>query len=309
MSSATLPALPSRLTIQRICEETANRERVDAAAVEKDFYLTRLIWAIAQKIGDSLLLKGGTLLSKVDLGYYRMSEDIDLVLPVEPGLSLSYGTVNVGRLNDVHRRIATVGPEIGVKLGHPDGLARYANNSGRLWEARYESVFEPGAVVLIEVTISRALRPARRAALGQLAGGPLSSEAPFVWALDADEARAEKVRAAYDRSAIRDFYDLYRLSEAGADFESDAFRTLVDAKLNAVRRPPLAEQPARFGKSQAELAVLERDIDRRLAAVLRWDEPRFDLEAMLDAFDRRWGKSSEAEPRLVPSSAAPAAAP
>jgi predicted nucleotidyltransferase component of viral defense system len=29
-------------------------------------------------------LKGGTYLSKVDLGYHRMSEDVDLIIPGQP---------------------------------------------------------------------------------------------------------------------------------------------------------------------------------------------------------------------------------
>lgn len=51
-------------------------------------FLTRLIWALAQAFGNKLLLKGGTLLSKVDLGFHRMSEDVDMVMPL------------VGRAND-----------------------------------------------------------------------------------------------------------------------------------------------------------------------------------------------------------------
>ena len=34
---------------------------------------------LAEHFGERLLLKGGTLLSKVDLGFYRMSEDVDMI--------------------------------------------------------------------------------------------------------------------------------------------------------------------------------------------------------------------------------------
>src|ERR671914_676144 len=78
-----LPRLPPPDLLADLCRETATRERIAAAAVEKDFYLTRLIWALADRFDDGLLLKGGTLLSKVDLGFHRMSEDVDLVMPVE----------------------------------------------------------------------------------------------------------------------------------------------------------------------------------------------------------------------------------
>jgi hypothetical protein len=47
------------------------RRTLGLLVMEKDFYLTRLIWAFAQELGDQMLLKGGTLLSKVDLGFFR----------------------------------------------------------------------------------------------------------------------------------------------------------------------------------------------------------------------------------------------
>ncbi len=76
-----LPPLPDARRLADACRRTAALQRVEAATVEKDFYLTRLIWALAENQGDRLLLKGGTCLSKVDLGYHRMSEDADFVVP------------------------------------------------------------------------------------------------------------------------------------------------------------------------------------------------------------------------------------
>ena len=78
---ATLPRLPDPALLADLCREVAATESVQPVTVEKDLYLTRLIWALAQELGDGLLLKGGTLLSKVDLGFRRMSEDVDLVIP------------------------------------------------------------------------------------------------------------------------------------------------------------------------------------------------------------------------------------
>jgi hypothetical protein len=49
-----------------LCSEAAEAEQVQPFTVEKDFYLTRLIWALAQTRGGRLLLYGGALLSKVD---------------------------------------------------------------------------------------------------------------------------------------------------------------------------------------------------------------------------------------------------
>ena len=72
------------------------------------------------------------------------------------------------------------------------------------------------------------LRPPRRAPLSQLLNDPQVGDyrEAYCWALDADEARAEKVRAAFTREAIRDFYDLDQLLQAGKDFETEAFKGL-----------------------------------------------------------------------------------
>ena len=76
-----LPPLPNRELLADLCLEVAATEGVQPFAIEKDSYLTRLIWALAQELGDRLLLKGGTLLRKVDLGFRRTSEDVDLAIP------------------------------------------------------------------------------------------------------------------------------------------------------------------------------------------------------------------------------------
>jgi Nucleotidyl transferase AbiEii toxin, Type IV TA system len=110
------------------------------------------------------------------------------------------------------------------------------------------------------------------------------------FALDADEARAEKVRAAFTREAIRDFYDLDRLLDAGADLSSPGFRKLVDAKLAELDAPTLANQPKSFGLDATRRRRLVQGLTRDLHAVLRGDAPPFELERMLARFDRLWSK-------------------
>ena len=80
----SLPPLPDRTLLADLCRETAARERLQPQVIEKDFYLTRLLWVLGEALGDQALLKGGTLFSKVDVGFKRMSEDADLVVPKDP---------------------------------------------------------------------------------------------------------------------------------------------------------------------------------------------------------------------------------
>jgi Nucleotidyl transferase AbiEii toxin, Type IV TA system len=144
----------------------------------------------------------------------------------------------------------------------------------------------------LEVSFTHIQLPPRRAGLNQLLDMEnCATVGAFCFALDADEARAEKVRAAFTRRDIRDYYDLAALLNAGADFTSHEFLALVDTKLAEYPARPLVQQPAGFGITQRELASLEADVDQNLAAVLRRTEPRFNLRETISRFDTIWAKS------------------
>jgi hypothetical protein len=74
--SVSLPPLPDRSLLADLCREAGARERLEPQLIERDFYLTTLLCALGQRSGDALLLRGGTLLSKVDLGFFRMSRTV-----------------------------------------------------------------------------------------------------------------------------------------------------------------------------------------------------------------------------------------
>jgi predicted nucleotidyltransferase component of viral defense system len=284
----SLPPLPDRALLADLCRETAARERLQPQVVEKDFYLTRLLWALGEALGDQALLKGGTLLSKVDLGFRRMSEDADLVVPRLPS---SDKRSNVLALNEVRDALKRTAAMVGARLPFPDGQ-HSERGSHRQWELLYESDLGQQSIK-VEASLRPRLRPPRRVRLVQLlAEDPLlGSYAPaFCYALDADEARAEKVRAAFTREANRDLYDLEQLARAGADLNSRRFIKLVDAKLAELDAPPLREQPASFGAAAGpRRRALQASIARELQAVLRIDEPPLDLDATFRRFNGLWG--------------------
>jgi predicted nucleotidyltransferase component of viral defense system len=271
-----------------LCRETAARERLQPQVIEKDFYLTRLLWALGQVLGEKALLKGGTLLSKVDLGFTRMSEDADLVMPSPPSREKRS---NVQALNKVRDALKSTAAVIGVRLQFPDGQ-HFDRGTHRQWELLYQSDLGQPAIK-VEASLRPSLRPPRRVHLGQLLAEEalIGSYAPaFCYALDADEARAEKVRAAFTREAIRDLYDLDQLARAGADLGSRRFIQLVDAKLAEMGAPPLRQQPASFGAAAGpRRRALEAAISSELQAVLRIDEPPLDLDAMFERFNGIWG--------------------
>jgi predicted nucleotidyltransferase component of viral defense system len=283
----SLPPLPDRSLLADLCREAAARERVEPQLIEKDFYLTRLLWALGQSFGDALLLKGGTLLGKVDLGFFRMSEDADLVLP---GTASRRGLQNVGRMHRVRDAIGEVAAAVGVSARFPAGELHHQAAHG-IWQFDYASEFGPQGIML-EVSIRPVLRPVREVRLRQLLVDPLAGDMTDArcFALDALEAHAEKVRAAFTREAIRDFYDLDRLLHAGADLSSPEFMELVDAKLAELNAPPIARQGRSFALDANRRRKVEAGLALDLAAVLRADAPAFDLEAMLARFDQLWRK-------------------
>lgn len=283
----SLPPLPARDLLADLCREAAARERVEPQLIEKDFFLTRLLSAFADHSGDALLLKGGTLLSKVDLGFLRMSEDADYVLAGAPSRERR---ANARRMDLVRRALQDVKTDVGIDVPFPGGDVR-EKSAHVIWELRYPSDFGAQRIQL-EVTIRPVLRRPRRAPMWQLVSDPLIGDygGMTCWALDADEARAEKVRAAFTREAIRDFYDLDRFAEAGADFTSRGFLSLVDAKLAELGAAPLEHQGPRFALTPKRRATIESSLAAELPAVLRRDAPTFDLEAMLGRFDRMWSK-------------------
>jgi hypothetical protein len=258
---------------------------VQPQIVEKDFYLTRLLWALRQSFGDALVLKGGTLLSKVDLGFFRMSEDADLVLPGRPSRERLPNVRRIHRVRDVLREI---GPIVGVTARFPAGEL-FEKAAHGVWQLDYPSEFGPQGLRL-EVSIRPILRAPREVSLRQLLVDPLAGDvrAAKCFALDADEARAEKVRAAFTREAVRDFYDLDRLHQNGADFSSPAFIELVDAKLAELGAPPMSKQEKSFGLTEKRRRQVEAGLVRDLPAALRTDAPEFNLDAMLAQFDRLW---------------------
>lgn len=283
----SLPPLPDAGVLIDLCQEAASRFGFQPYLVEKDFYLTRLLWGLGQHFGDRLLLKGGTLLSKVDLGFLRMSEDADFVLP---GEASTRKATNVKQLHVVRDALKTVAPAAGVTVLFPAGETS-ERGAHCVWQLDYPSAFGKQGLKL-EASIRPVLRPARSVRLRQLLEDPLLGDqtGATCFALDAHEARAEKVRAAFTREAIRDFYDLDKLREGGADLSSKAFVALVDVKLAELDAPALSLQPPSFGLTGARRRAVEAGVRRELLAVLSAGAPSFDLDAMARVFDRIWGK-------------------
>jgi hypothetical protein len=170
-------------------------------------------------------------------------------------------------LNKVRDALKNTAGVVGVRLPFPDGQ-HSERGAHRQWELLYESDLGQQSIK-VEASLRPRLRPSRQVHLAQLLAEDtlIGSYAPAsCYALDADEARA------------------------GADLSSRRFIRLVDAKLAEIDAPPLREQPASFGAAAGpRRRALEASVARELQAVLRIDEPPFDLEATFERFNALWG--------------------
>jgi hypothetical protein len=68
------------------------------------------------------------------------------------------------------------------------------------------------------------------------------------------------------------------------------FIALVDQKLTEVGSRQLSQQPPSFGLTEQHHRVLGGKVDA-LESVLRFDEPKFNLQKVVDDYDSLWGKS------------------
>lgn len=76
-------------TFLELIQATAAHIRIPAAHVEKDYWVTRVLKRLHESDYSEAVFKGGTSLSTVHRLIERFSEDIDLALKTDEGLSES----------------------------------------------------------------------------------------------------------------------------------------------------------------------------------------------------------------------------
>lgn len=247
-----------------------------ARLIEKDYFCTVLLQYLAAD-WYGLVFRGGTSLAKVHVGFYRLSEDLDFVIPTP---------VDVPRA-ERRRRVAASKEAVATLGEHLPPLRVITALTGANDSTQYNAVLgytsllgNQQETIKIEVSVREPLlRPSIRAEahtllLDPVSGSPLAPALPIP-CLSREEAMAEKLRAALSRRdvAIRDFYDV-----------DHAVRRLtlrvLDPELVGLVREKLAmpgNEPVDV--SAARLAALRPQLEAQLRPVLRArDFAEFDLE-------------------------------
>ena len=247
-----------------------------ATLIEKDYYCSLILQYFFD--GDtSLVFKGGTCLSKVYADFYRLSEDLDLIIPATADTSRNQRRAEMEPVKRIFDKLPKVVPGVAISE------AFRGHNESRQYIGYLEyrsAVIEKQERIKLEVGIREPLlSPSVSNAARTIVVNPFSGRSLLptftVRAMAVREAYAEKVRAALTRKepAIRDFFDLfYAVREMGLDFHDPDFLSTVKAKLKVPGNAPADASAERKRE-------LDRQLEGQLKPVLRpADFVRFGLD-------------------------------
>jgi predicted nucleotidyltransferase component of viral defense system len=254
---------------------TAAETGFAARLVEKDYFCTVLLRYLTAS-GIGLVFRGGTCLAKVHSGFYRLSEDLDFLIPMAVDSSRPQRRREIAPVKEVVTAIADYSS--GFSVVRP--LTGANQSTQYVAEIAYESVLsDSNGTVKIEVGLREPLlTPQVEGAMRTLLLDPISNE-PSVpltaqSCVSRDEAMAEKLRAALTRRevAIRDYYDVDYAHRSGFSLLEPRLLDLVREKLAIPGNDPIDVSPAR-------LEALKRQREAQLEPVLRpSDYSAFDLD-------------------------------
>ena len=251
-----------------------------ASLIEKYYYCSLILHRLFDR-ETPLVFKGGTCLSKVYADFYRLSEDLDLVIPVSVDTPRNQRRSKMDPMKKVFDELSAVVPGISASQefrGH---------NESRQYIGYFEypsAVMDRKEIIKIEIGIREPLLlssvtgETRTIVVNPFSGRPLL---PFftVNAMDMKEAYAEKVRAALTRTepAIRDLFDLfYAVHKMKLDIDASDFIIMVKKKLDVPGNTPV-EISLEYKRE------LGRQLEGQLRPVLRPAD--FDSFNMDEAFE------------------------
>ena len=253
--------------------------------IEKDYFCTVLLVYLASVHGPQPVFKGGTCLAKIHAEFYRMSEDLDFVIPVRTTCSRSERSGKVAGLKS--HLLAVSEGEPSLSVAKP---LRGANQCKQyLGTVSYASlVHDREDTIKIEVGLREPLitpavtGSARTALLDPISGQTLVAPVTLP-CISKVEAFAEKIRAALTRRevAIRDFYDIdYGVTRLGLRPTDSENLKLVREKLAVPGNDPVDVSDLRMSSLKGQLTtrlrpvLRDRDfdafnLDRAIATILQ----------------------------------------
>jgi predicted nucleotidyltransferase component of viral defense system len=277
--------------LKDIIPAIAAEHRFRQAIVEKDYYLTIILNSIASSLSGNIVFKGGTLLNKIHLNYHRLSEDLDFSYYGE--IDLTARSNRSAAIAPIKEKMPGFLASLGLRSDKPKGEG-FNSSKQYVFNVLYPSVIT-GKEGNIKIEISLRQKPYDQPVLNVIrhfykdpfTGLNMIPEHKIL-SLSLDEAVAEKLKAAITRKdpAIRDYYDLWHIAEAGFDFHKFHFMEIFKKKLKDENYQ--GDFKDRFGLSEDKIDLLIRQIETDLIPVIRIDEV-FDLNKVFSRFNKILG--------------------
>ncbi|NQT59596.1 MAG: nucleotidyl transferase AbiEii/AbiGii toxin family protein [Bacteroidetes bacterium] len=259
----------------------------NARLIEKDYFCSLVLGFLNQIIMDqaSLVFKGGTCLSKVYGEFYRLSEDLDFVIPTDISSTRSERRKKIKPLKVSFNQISTCIPAVMIV----QELTGHNNSTQYIARVEYSSLITGNVEnIKIEIGLRESLLlpevnlPTNTLIINGFTGR--SAVSPFLLTvMDLLEAYSEKSRAALTRRvpAIRDFFDIiYGIEMLNLDLFNPQFISLVKNKLSV---PGNSEVDVSNDRKE----LLKKQVVTELRPVVRKnDYERFDLEKAFSVVEK-----------------------
>jgi predicted nucleotidyltransferase component of viral defense system len=255
---------------------TANMTGLNPQLVEKDYFCSVLL-SFLYSDESSLVFKGGTCLSKVYGGFYRLSEDLDFMISTRSDSPRSLRQKTIEPLKKMVGRVSDVLPFFTLL----ERLTGRNKSTQYIAQVQYRSSISPvPATIKIEIGLREELLTLpQKGRVKTLLSDPFSRKPAVqefsVLCMSPEEAYAEKLRAALTRTdlAIRDFYDVdYAVTKMNFKWNEEQFLKFVKKKLAVPGNDPL-----NITLSRKEM--LKRQLETELKPILREkDFQQFDLD-------------------------------
>jgi predicted nucleotidyltransferase component of viral defense system len=226
--------------------------------IEKDYYCSLILQYFFSE-DTELVFKGGTCLSKVHADFYRLSEDLDFIIPVVDEITRPQRRACIKSVKRMFEKLPKVVP--GMTISE----AFRGHNESRQYIGclEYPSVIvEKLEYIQVEVGLREPLlSPSESKKASTIAVNPFSGQPLLptftVSAMALKEAYAEKVRAALTRRgpAIRDFFDLFYVDRKKLlNFFNPDFLKMVKSKIDVPGNDPIDVSTERKQELNRQLA-------------------------------------------------------
>lgn len=273
--------------LQQIIPFIGEKFKFRLEIIEKDYYLTFILNNINSHLSDKIIFKGGTLLNKIHLNYHRLSEDIDFTYFCSEGLETR--SKRSRTITPIREKMPEFLKLLDLKSKRPEGEG-FNNSTQYVFNIFYPS-FISGKDENIKLEISLRQTPVAKPVYNTIAHfykDPFTGEDLIpknkILSLSLNEAVAEKLKAAITRRdvAIRDYYDLWFISEAKFDFKNKNFLSIFKKKLEEEKYRNNYSHD--FGLDRKSIALLNKQISTELIPVIRIGET-FDLDKVFERFN------------------------